>query len=161
MPAAAPKPLSTLRSVAVFAVFVISVLGVGIAIGLMVTPGSWYQRLHKPVFIVPDWIFGPVWAVLYIFIAIAGWRTAMRAPRSLGMALWGAQMGLNWAWSPVFFGLHLMWAGFGVIMALLGVVVLFIRTAWRADRVSALLFCPYALWVGFAALLNVSLGWLN
>lgn len=136
-------------------------MSVGIFIGTQTAPGSWYQDLRKPAFNPPNWIFGPVWTVLYIFIAVAGWRTWLKAPRSAAMAFWYGQMGLNWAWSPLFFTAHMMWAAFAVIVAMFALILLFIRARWHSDRVSAALFLPYAAWTGFAGLLNLSLAMLN
>ncbi|WP_282045726.1 TspO/MBR family protein [Roseibium album] len=149
------------RSTALLALFLVVVIGMGIFVGTQSAPGSWYQELEKPVFNPPNWIFAPVWTVLYVFIAVAGWRTFLRAPRSMAMKFWYGQMALNWIWSPVFFVLHLTWAAFAVIAAMLILIVLFVGKNWRADRVSAALFLPYALWVGFAGLLNFSLALLN
>lgn len=141
--------------------FLALVLGMGILIGTLAAPGSWYAALEKPVFNPPNWIFAPVWTVLYVFIATAGWRTFLRAPRSMAMYFWYGQLALNWIWSPVFFVLHLMWAAFLVISAMFVLIVLFIGQSREADRISATLFLPYAAWVGFAGLLNFSLAVLN
>ena len=78
------------------------------------------------------------------------------------MWLWYGQMALNWTWSPVWFTLHALWPAFAVIMAILVLIVGFIVTSWRdGDRVSAALFVPYALWVGFASSLNLAVALLN
>ncbi|GAB2187612.1 TspO/MBR family protein [Roseibium sp. LAB1] len=141
--------------------FLAVVLGVGITIGILNTPGSWYEALLKPPFNPPNWIFAPVWTVLYILIAIAGWRTFLRAHDGRVMQIWYGQMVLNWIWSPLFFTLHFMWTAFAVIAVMLYLILNFIGGSWRADRLSALLFIPYALWTGFAGLLNLSLALLN
>jgi tryptophan-rich sensory protein len=70
-------------------------------------------------------------------------------------------MVLNWAWSPTWFTLHLLWPAFAIIAAILMLIVAFIAVTWRSDRVSALLFVPYALWVAFASTLNLSIAILN
>ena len=77
------------------------------------------------------------------------------------MGLWVAQMGLNWMWSPVWFGLHALWPAFAIIISILSLIIAFIATSWRLDRVAAWLFVPYALWVGFASSLNLSIALLN
>ncbi|MGQ7378965.1 TspO/MBR family protein, partial [Streptococcus suis] len=69
-------------------------------------PGGWYAGLNKPPFNPPNWIFAPVWSIVYVLIALAGARTSERAPRSRAMGLWAAQMVLNFTWSPVFFTWH-------------------------------------------------------
>jgi tryptophan-rich sensory protein len=77
------------------------------------------------------------------------------------MKLWYGQMVLNWLWSPVWFGLHLVWPAFAIIVAIDAVVLAFIANRWSRDRASAWMFVPYAAWVLFASLLNFSIGVLN
>jgi tryptophan-rich sensory protein len=149
------------RSLITLGVFLAVVIGVGALIGVSTAPGVWYEQLAKPPFNPPNWLFGPVWSVLYVLIAIAGWRTFLSEPKGLGMKLWVGQMLMNWAWSPTWFTLHLLWPAFAIISGLLALIVLFIANRWTRDRVSALLFVPYAAWVGFAALLNLSIAILN
>lgn len=150
-----PRPLLLL------AAFLIVVIGVGALIGTQTRPGLWYAGLEKPPFNPPDWVFGPVWFTLYALIAVAGWRTALRAPVSLAMGLWIAQMLLNWAWSPAFFIAESLWLALAIILPMLAAILAFIAERWRNDRAAALLFLPYAAWVGFATLLNASLIALN
>ncbi|MEM9635780.1 MAG: TspO/MBR family protein, partial [Pseudomonadota bacterium] len=145
----------------VLVLFLAVVMGVGLVIGTQSPPGEWYRDLQKPVFNPPNWIFPPVWTVLYLFIAVAGWRTYAIAPRSRAMVFWAAQMLLNWLWSPVFFTLHLIWPAFAIIVLLFLTIAAFIGDRWNTDRLSAVLFCTYAAWVGFAALLNGAIGVLN
>jgi translocator protein len=150
-----------MRSTVALVVFLAAVLSCGLTIGVVFTPGAWYAGLEKPPFNPPNAIFPPAWTLLYILIAIAGWRVWMRAPRSPEMKLWFTQMALNFLWTPVFFGAHLMAAGLAVILALLAVITAFIATTRRRDPVAALLFLPYWGWVAFASLLNGSLLVLN
>ena len=77
------------------------------------------------------------------------------------MALWAAQMVLNFIWSPVFFTAHRIDLALAVIVAMLATIASFIAVRWRADRAAALLFVPYAGWVAFATLLNASIWLLN
>jgi translocator protein len=141
--------------------FLILVIGMGGIIGANNLPDAWYQELAKPPFNPPNWIFGPVWTVLYVFIAVAGWRIFMRAPNSAAMKIWGAQMLLNWAWTPVWFTFHLLWPAFAIIATIFALIVAFILTARPIDRVSAWLFVPYAVWVGFASVLNLWIAAVN
>lgn len=143
------------------ALFLLLVLGGGLVIGYVMTPGAWYADLVKPAFTPPSWLFAPAWTLLYILIAIAGWRLSNGPRGSILMKLWGAQLVLNFLWSPTFFGAHQMAAGFAVILALLAAILITIALAWRRERVVALLFVPYALWVAFASLLNGALLVLN
>ncbi|PSM17670.1 sensor histidine kinase [Nitratireductor sp. StC3] len=148
-------------SLLLLAAFLAVVIGVGTLIGSATVPGAWYAGLQKPPFSPPNWIFGPVWFTLYVLIAIAGWRTFLADHDGTAMKLWYGQMALNWLWSPVFFALHLVWPAFVVIVAMALLVVGFAVNRWRADRLAAALFVPYAAWVGFAALLNLSIAILN
>lgn len=141
--------------------FIAVTLGGGLLIGYATLPGAWYAGLTKPPFNPPNWIFGPVWSALYIMIAIAGWRTWLHARHSTAMNAWFAQLGLNFLWSPVFFGWQRPDAALAVIVALLAAILLFFAQAVVRDRISALLFTPYLLWVAFATVLNVSIWWLN
>lgn len=141
--------------------FLIGVVGLGWLIGATNLPGAWYESLHKPPFNPPNWIFAPTWTVLYVLIAIAGWRTWRQEINGLALQLWLAQMLLNFLWSPIVFRLHQLALGLAVIVTMLILILTFIILQRRENRVSALLFIPYALWVAFAALLNYSLYRLN
>ncbi|MGE0232119.1 MAG: TspO/MBR family protein [Flavobacteriaceae bacterium] len=142
-------------------VFLVIVIGGGLTIGYLTAPGEWYQGLAKPSFNPPAWVFAPVWTLLYILIAIAGWRVFQRAPSSTAMKLWYAQIALNFLWSPVFFSAHMTGAALVVIGLLLAAILGFIVTARRVDRAAAWLFTPYAAWVAFASVLNASIFVLN
>jgi translocator protein len=141
--------------------FLLLVLGGGLAIGGLTTPGPWFAALAKPSFNPPAWLFGPVWTVLYVLIAIAGWRVWQRDRSGWPMKFWGAQLALNFLWSPVYFGAHQIGLAFVVIILMLAAIVAFIATAWRQDRVAAWLFVPYAAWVAFASVLNGAIWVLN
>ncbi len=153
--------LRTSRALILLAVILAVVIGVGAVIGINTAPGEWYASLQKPPFNPPNWLFGPVWFTLYVLIAIAGWRTFIVEPNGLAMKFWYGQMALNWLWSPVWFTLHLLWPAFAVIAVIFALIVLFIANRWNRDRLSAVLFLPYAAWVGFASLLNLSIAILN
>ena len=149
------------RSIAVIIACVVVVVAVGAVIGISSAPGAWYQSLAKPPFNPPNWIFAPVWFTLYVLIGIAGGRAFIRDPASPQTFLWILQMVLNWAWSPTWFTLHLVWPAFAIIIAILALIVAFIVTSWKTDRIGACLFVPYALWVAFASSLNLSIAILN
>ena len=148
-------------SYAVLAAFVLSVLAAGLAIGYSNPPGAWYASLSKPWFNPPNWVFAPAWSVLYLLIAIAGWRTWANNPRSLAMGLWCVQMALNFLWSPTFFSAHSLAGALAIILLLLAAIVAFIAVQWREDRVASALFMPYAGWVAFATALNFAILHLN
>lgn len=144
-----------------FALFLVLAVGGGLAIGYFTAPGAWYAGLTKPGFNPPDWVFGPVWTVLYVLIAWAGWRVWERNPRGLLMRLWWAQLVLNFLWSPVFFSAQLPAAALAIIILLLGVILAFVALAASRDRTAATLFVPYAAWVAFATVLNAAIVVLN
>ncbi len=149
------------RSTLYLIVLLVLVVGGGWIVGASNLPGAWYGSLHKPPFNPPNWIFPIAWTVLYILIAIAGWRTYERVGSGLVMQVWWAQLVLNFAWSPIFFTKHWMWGAFAVIVAMFALIVAFIVMSWRKDRITALLFVPYAFWVAFASVLNLSINVLN
>jgi len=149
------------NALVVYLVFIAVVVTCGALIGINNVPGDWYQSLNKPPFNPPNWIFGPVWTTLYVMIAIAGARTWLRSRMGGRMQLWGSQMLLNFLWSPMFFGMQSPAAGLIIIVPMLICIVAFIILTSRRDRLSMLLFIPYAAWVGFATLLNASILYLN
>jgi benzodiazapine receptor len=147
-----------MRRALVYLLFFAVVLGGGLAIGSVTRPEGWYAALAKPPFNPPNWVFAPVWTLLYAVIAVAGARTYERVN---GFFLWIAQMALNFGWTPAFFLLHRPTLALVIIVALLAVILIFTRARWSADRVSSLLFVPYAVWVAFATLLNAAIVVLN
>ena len=140
--------------------FVLLSLGGGGLIGLLVQTGEWYQSLAKPSFNPPGFVFGPVWTVLYILIGFAGFRVWRAGLRRL-QQLWWAQLALNFAWPVLFFSAHALTGALAVIALLVLVILAFVSAAWTRERLSALLFLPYALWILFAAVLNASIVWMN
>ncbi len=152
---------ATHRSYLALFVFLLLVTGGGWLIGATNLPGSWYASLARPSFTPPNWLFAPVWTFLYFLIAVAGWRTYVRRPRSTEMALWVAQLVLNFCWSPVMFRMHAIGLALWVIGLLLLTIVVFVARQWSYDRIAAWLFAPYVAWVAFASLLNFSLYLLN
>lgn len=117
----------------------------------------WFRALAKPSFQPPDWVFGPVWGVLYGAIAYSGyriWRAPASPARTRALALWGTQLVLNAAWTPIFFGAHrpgLALAELGGVDAAAG---LYAAAAARVDRPAAIAVAPYLAWLGFATTLN-------
>jgi tryptophan-rich sensory protein len=133
----------------------------GLAIGYLTAPGDWYAQLAKPTFNPPGWIFAPVWTVLYILIAVAGWLVWRREQRGWPMKLWWTQLVLNFLWPPVFFAAHQVGLALVVVLLLLCSIIAFMAASGLQDRVAAWLVVPYAVWVAFASLLNASIMALN
>lgn len=125
-------------------------------------PGEWYRALIKPALNPPAWVFGPVWTVLYTLMAIAAWlvwRAKTQVVKEL--VLYGSQLVLNAAWSPIFFGLHRLGTAMGVITLLWITIVVTMIHFFRARAAAGWLFVPYLLWVSFASYLNFALWQLN
>ena len=144
----------------VFAVF-FALAAAAASVGALVGPGAWYAALHKPSWNPPNWLFGPVWTVLYIMIAAAGALAYRAGADRFTIAVWGAQLVLNAAWTWLFFGLHRPDWALVEIAALLAAIALFAVRAWPYSRLSAVLFMPYLGWVAFATALNLTLWRLN
>jgi translocator protein len=126
-----------------------------------VSAGSTYMGLEQPSWAPPSWLFGPVWTTLYVMIAVAGWL-AWRAGATRGeLTLFGVQLVLNAAWTPLFFGLGLFWVAFAEIVVLWLAVAAVIVVFFKRSRAAGLLLVPYLCWVSFAAALNLSIALLN
>jgi tryptophan-rich sensory protein len=143
------------------ALFVVLVVGTGFATASANRLEVGTAALAKPWFNPPNSIFAPVWSIVYLLVAIAGWRTWERDRNSMAMTLWWAQMALNLLWSPIFFTAHWPAVALAVILMLLVAVLGFIARQWSDDRISAVLFIPYAAWVAFASVLNFEIVRLN
>ncbi len=131
--------------------------------GAIFKPGAWYAQLAKPALTPPGWVFTPAWLLLYLMIALAGWLVWKNGPglKHAALLCWAGQLLLNALWSWVFFGLQNPALAFADIVVLLIIIVSFIRFAYPISRSAALLFIPYALWVGFAVYLNLGIVLLN
>jgi tryptophan-rich sensory protein len=132
--------------------------------GALFPPGPWYDELAKPSFTPPDEVFGPAWAVFYTLNAIA-LGFVLKAPRGAArrdaLQAMGVQLALNALWTPVFFGAEAPFGGLVVITALLAAIFHAIGCARRVSGVAAVLLLPYAAWVAFAFVLNLSIWMLN
>ncbi len=134
------------------------------ALGALTTDALFYRELARPAWSPPGWLFGPVWVTLYTMIAVSIWliwRSPTGPARRRALRWHLAQLALNAAWTPLFFGLHAVGVALIEIVILLGAIAMTIQAARHVARAAALLLVPYALWVGFATVLNASLWWLN
>ncbi len=125
--------------------------------GAAFPPGPWYERLDKPAWTPPNWLFPVAWTLLYIAIAAAAARVAPLPDSAYAVAFWALQIALNALWTPVFFGLRRLRAGLLVLgclwLAVLGTVV----TAWQVDTLAGVILLPYLVWVSYAGALNASI----
>lgn len=125
------------------------------------SPGEWYAGLAKPSWTPPNWLFGPVWSLIYLCIAIAGWLVWRSKGLGIGLLFWFVQLGLNGLWSYWMFGENRIDYAMFDISAMWFAIVGFIVTSWRTSKLAALLFVPYLAWVSFAAALNFAIWQLN
>ncbi|MEU0882400.1 TspO/MBR family protein [Lentzea sp. NPDC005914] len=139
------------------AVVVTAVVGSLFSIGA----GQEYAGLRQPSWAPPAWLFGPVWTVLYGMIAWSGWLAWRNGAARGELTLFGVQLVLNAAWTPLFFGLGWYRAAFAEIVVLWIAIVAVTVVFWWRSRTAALLLLPYLAWVSFAAALNVSIAVLN
>lgn len=126
--------------------------------------GIWFERLAKPSFMPPSWLFPVAWTILY---ALMGFALAIvfnaRRARGKGAAigLFVVQLALNLFWSPLFFGAHQIHQAFFLILAILAFAVLTAIAFARIRALAGWLLVPYLLWLGFASALNYSVDQLN
>ncbi|MEX0896357.1 MAG: TspO/MBR family protein [Patescibacteria group bacterium] len=140
-------------------------------VGILGTPftvsaiPTWYAALDKPVFAPPNWIFGPTWTVLYFLMGVSFyliWKQGLKNKQVKTATLFFlAQLGLNFIWSPIFFGLQSPLLGLLVIVALLVMIILTMQKFFSLSKVAFYLLIPYVLWVSFATLLNAAIVVLN
>ncbi len=120
----------------------------------------WFRTLDKPVFQPPNRVFGPVWSVLYAAIAYSGWRVWRSAPsqqRTKALGLWGAQLALNSAWTPLFFGARKPALALADLAALDVAAGTYAASAAKLDRGAAIAVAPYLGWIAFATALNTAI----
>ena len=134
------------------------------SLGAVFMPGEWYATIRKPSWNPPGWIFGPVWSALYAMMAVAAWLVWKRggfAAQRRPLALFLAQLVLNAAWTPLFFGLHWPGIAFAEITLLWLAIAATLATFRHVSHPAAWLLAPYLAWVSFAAALNFVLWRMN
>jgi len=146
-------------------VSVVLVMSLGIAGSVFTAPAieSWYAKLEKPFFTPPNWLFAPAWTLLYLLIGITlyiCWINGFWKDRKLKFAFF-LQLGLNFLWSPLFFGLQNPLLGLADIIALDLAVISTVILLYRHSKIAFLLMLPYLAWILFATLLNFFVVILN
>jgi len=149
---------------------VVAVVGCEL-VGLLGTPftisaiPAWYTALNKPIFAPPNWLFGPVWTLLYLLMGVSfyliwkqGWQK--KKVKTAG-AFFLAQLTFNFIWSPIFFGLRAPLLGLIVITAMWALILLTMKQFYPLSKLAFYLLTPYLLWVSFAAILNAAIAVLN
>jgi translocator protein len=126
---------------------------------------SWYIFLQKPSFTPPNWLFAPVWFLLYILMGVAAfliWRKGLNQFQVReSIIIFIIQLVLNAGWSYAFFGLKSPGAGLIVIVPLWTAILLTIINFFRVSRIAAYLLIPYIIWVSYATALTFSIYLMN
>lgn len=139
-------------------------------VGLSSTPftissiPTWYATLIKPGFTPPNWIFGPVWTLLYAMMGVAlyiVWTTKTKQDKSAAYLAFYTQLILNFFWSYIFFSLHYKFAALVEILLLWGFIAYTIMQFRAISKLAGNLLIPYLLWVSFATYLTASIWYLN
>lgn len=159
-----PRPTLTSRAVGLAAFAVAAVVAAATGVLASLDAAEQYQGLVQPEWAPPTWLFGPVWTLLYAFIAVSGWLVWRRAGWSgarTALTVYAVQLVLNALWTPLFFGAGLFGVAFAEILLLWASIVLTIVLFARHSRPAAALLVPYLVWVSFAAALNFAIWTLN
>lgn len=125
---------------------------------------TWYRTLVRPSIAPPNWLFGPVWTLLYALMAIAAWRISLTTGSSLrtwALALFVTQLTLNFAWSFLFFRWHQIGWALAEVILLWATILTTLLVFTRLDSAAAWLMTPYLAWVSFASMLNGAFWRLN
>lgn len=140
-------------------------------VGIISTPftinaiDTWYKFLNKPFFSPPNWLFGPVWTLLYALMGIAAYLIWIKGVQNkkvkTAMILFLIQLALNFKWSVVFFGLHAPLLALFEIVLLWFVILITMLKFHELSKYAGYLLFPYLVWVSFATLLNFSIVILN
>lgn len=142
-------------------------LGIGAVAGMFTASeiSGWYQTINKPSWQPPNWVFGPVWTVLYVMMGVAFylvWITDSQPGRKrMAITLWIVQLVFNFFWSFIFFKQHQIDWALAEILLLWFFILLTILAFSRISPVAAWLMVPYISWVSFASLLTYTIYQLN
>ena len=141
-------------------------LGIGSVAGLFTAeaiPG-WYETLNQPSFNPPNWIFGPVWTTLYLFMGISlflVWKQSASKERNIAIFVFLLQLALNFCWSFIFFFFNMIGLALIEIILLWISIIIMLVLFYKIKPIAAYINIPYFLWVTFATILNTSYYFLN
>lgn len=146
-------------SLAIFLLLVVAAAAAGGSFEV----GAWYMALEKPAWTPPNWLFGPVWGVIYVLMAAAAWRVwQARASARLGAIVWWLLiLFFNVAWSWLMFGLHRPGWAFLTSILILALAIMCSRAFFLQSRPGGVLMTPLVLWAGFASVLNYAVWTMN
>ncbi len=155
-----------MRNYLALSLFLVACLAVGMlgSIATQQSVSTWYETLNKPAFTPPNWVFGPVWTLLYVLMAVAAWLVWKRTGfwgASFALTLFGLQLLLNLGWTLTFFGMKNPGWAFFEILVLVGLIAGTIKAFQRIRPAAAYLMWPYLAWTSFATLLNYSIWRMN
>ncbi len=139
--------------------FLIAFLG-----SLATTPAidNWYKDLTKPFFNPPNWIFSPVWTILFIFMAYAFYLIwTSKDFKKFHLKLYFNQLIFNFLWSFMFFFLKNPTWAFIVILILIVFITLMAYHFFKVNKLAGYLILPYLIWISFASILNLTIIILN
>jgi translocator protein len=141
-------------------------LGVGAIAGIFTSSSvtGWYAGLNKPSFNPPNWLFGPVWTVLYIIMGISLfmiWKIEPSKERNIALLIFMVQLIFNFCWSFIFFHFKLIGPALIDIIVLWISIVVMLILFYTIKPLAAYLNIPYLLWVSFASILNGAYYFLN
>lgn len=149
---------------------------------------NWYAKLNKPFFQPPNWLFGPVWTLLFLLMGISlylVWENNWQIKNLLGnykgkawnkysekfwigswqkanlILVFATQLGLNVLWSVLFFGMHNLGLAFFELLMLWFAILYTILNFYRVSKTAGYLLVPYILWVSFAGILNLAVWLIN
>jgi translocator protein len=151
----------------IFSGCILLCLGAGLIGTIFTTPaiGSWYAYLHQPIFSPPNWIFAPVWTLLYILMGIALFlvyeKIKTNKLATQGVIVFVIHLFFNFSWSIIFFGAKMIPLAFANIVILWLLIVYLVVVFWRIDKRASVLLWPYLAWVSFASVLNFYIMILN
>jgi len=154
------------KSILPLLISILIVFSFGFIGSFFTTPSiaTWYAFINKPLFSPPNWIFAPVWTLLYILMGISAfliWKKRDNLKTKPALIFYGIQLILNALWSIIFFGMH------NPGLALLGIIILWLFILitlikfYKINKTAGILFIPYLLWVSFASILNYAIWMLN
>lgn len=143
-----------------FVIFLAACFGAG-GTGAAFPPGPWYEKLARPSWTPPNWMFPVMWTTIYVLISFAGARVAGVEGSGYAMAFWAAQIAFNALWTPVFFGLRRLKGALLVMLPLWLSVLGCVVTHWQLDTMAGLAMLPYLIWITVAGALNYTVARMN
>jgi tryptophan-rich sensory protein len=139
----------------------IALVFVAASSGALFQPGAWYAALNKPSWTPPNWLFPVAWSVLYLLIAIAGWKVWQVEGIKTALIVWGISLLINMSWSYIMFERKEIGLALVDLILLWISIVAFMVLAWPVSQTATYLFVPYLMWVSIAGALNFSVWRLN